>query len=189
MKWFLAVLACLALAGCGRSPPTQFYVLSPVPPKQTAAVPEVPHVIVSNVNVPASLDRRSVVLRTSADQVEVSEQARWAAPLDGMIRRVLAADLAQRIGRDKVVAPGDPVPPGPSRVVALNLQDFVGSNQGEVTLDGDWSLQDDKHRVLQTRHVHLTRQVEADDVAAIAAAFSDMLGTVSDQIAAALAAS
>jgi len=188
MKWFLVVLSCLALAGCGHSPPTQFYVLSPAPTKQTAAAPEVPHVIVSNVNVPASLDRRSVVLRTSADQIEVSEQARWAAPLDGMIRRVLAADLAQRIGRDKVVAPGDPVPAGPSRAVALNLQDFVGTRQGEVTLDGDWSLLDDKQRVLQTRHVHLTRQVEANNIGAIAAALSDMLGTVSDQIAAALSA-
>jgi uncharacterized protein len=189
MKWFLAILACLALAGCGRSPPAHFYVLSPVPPKQTAAAPEVPHVIVSNVTVPASLDRRSVVLRTDAAQVEVSEQARWAAPLDGMIRRVLAADLAQRIGRDKVVAPGDPVPPGPTRAVTLNLQDFVGSKQGEVTLDGNWSLLDDKQRLLQTNHVHLTRHVEANDIAAIVAALSDMLGTVSDQIAAALAAS
>lgn len=184
-RLFLMLLA--GLSGCGSSPPTHFYTLDPVKPQHPQGGFSATYVDVGKVIVPASLDRLSVVLRTGANQVEVSDQARWAAPLDGMIRRVLAANLAERLGMDRVLAPGDPVPPGPVRTVILNLGEFTGSKQGSVVLDGDWSVQDSAQKVLLTRHVHLARQVGANDITAIAAALSDMLGALSDAMATALA--
>lgn len=175
------------LAACGSSPPTHFYTLSVVAPQRSSASASDGTIIVGKVSVPASLDRSAIVTRNGANEVDVSDQARWAAPLDGMIRQTLAADLAARLGGTKVVSPGDPVPAGPTRAVMLNLRQFIGSSDGSVALDGDWSVQDGKQHVLLTDSVHLTRQVKAGDIAAMAAALSDMLGTLSDRIAAALA--
>src|SRR4051794_35797963 len=144
MKRWTTLLLTLAvtLAACGHSPPTHFYTLSPVRSSAPVASAGDWHVTVGNVTFPATLDRQSMVLRNGPNRLEVSDQARWAAPLDGMIRSTLADDLSQRLGKNVVLPPGDPVPSGPLTTVTLNLQHFIGSRDGSVVLDADWSAQD-----------------------------------------------
>lgn len=184
----LTLAATLALASCGHSPPTQFYTLNAVPPAKGMAASVPGRVSVGHVGVPGTLDRQSIVLRDGPNRLEFSDQARWAAPLDGMIRRVLADDLRQRIGNDKVLPPGAPLPQGAVDAVTLNLQSFIGSRDGSVVLDGDWSVQDRGQQVLLTRHAHLSRQVDGRSIDAIIAAQSDLLGELSDTMAQTLAA-
>ncbi|HST76354.1 MAG TPA: ABC-type transport auxiliary lipoprotein family protein, partial [Acetobacteraceae bacterium] len=109
-------LCCLALlfllAACGNSPPSRFYTLDPTGAGSSGVVRAKGAVAVGQITLPAELDRLSLVTREGANRIAVSDQDRWAAPLDGMIRRVLATDLSRRLPAGAVVAPGDPVPPG-----------------------------------------------------------------------------
>ena len=188
MRRLVPLLAlALALAGCGHSPPTQFYTLDAVPPRQPTASTASATVAVGDVRLPATLDRLSIVMRNGLNRLDVSDQARWVAPLQGMIRRVLADDLRLRLGTQHVLPPGDPMPQGPVNTVVLNVQDFIGSRDGTVTLDADWSVQNRRQTVLMTRRAHLTRHVDGTDIGAIVAAQSEMLGALSDDAARELA--
>ena len=178
----------LLLAACGASPPTRFYTLDPVPPEHGAvAVPGAP-VQIGQVTIPPALDRISFVTRASPNRIEVSDQDRWAAPLDGMICRVLAADLAARLSGVRVLTPGDPTPTGPVLTVLLNIRQFVGDAAGNVTLEADWSVLDKGEHPVFARQAAITRHAGSGQAGPIAAAMSHALAELSDRVAADLAA-
>lgn len=175
----------LLLTACG-SPKTHFHVLVPVSPRQAATpVPAGRPIEVGHVELPGTLDRQSMVIRGQGTDIEVSDQDRWAAPLDELTRRALTADLRSRLGVAVVLAPGDPAPPGGVGVVALNFQQFSGDSTGRVTLEADWTLQrPDGHAPQRTRHVDLHVTAASGGPDAIAGAMSQALGQLADDIAA-----
>ena len=140
---------------------------------------------VGQVTLPAMLDRLSFVTREDANRIAVSDQDHWAAPLDGMIRHVLAADLARRLPAGAVVAPGDPVPPG-AHSVTLTVREFLGDASGHVTLDADWAVSRGNGRAAPVHRETITREAASGDSGAIAAAMSQALGILADRIASAL---
>jgi hypothetical protein len=176
----------LLLAGCGSSPKTRFHTLVAVPPAQTASRPsaiDLP-IQVGDVNLPGTLDRLSLVTRGSGTAVNLSDQDRWAAPLDGLVRRALTSDLRDRLGIEHVLAPGDPRPHSAVLVVALNIQRFSGDAEGDVVLETDWMIgKSTQGSAIQTRHVRLDVKAGADTPDAITAAMSEALGQLADIIA------
>jgi uncharacterized protein len=182
-----AVLLALVLAGCGSSAPTQFYTLSSVPAasRLPGGFGKAPPLQVGRVDLPGDLDRDAVVTRLSPNRLNVSDQDRWGGPLDEMIQRVLASDLSARLPSGKVLAPGDPVPPGGARTIKINIRQFVGDAAGHVVLDVNWSLLSAKQSTPELlRHETLTADAGSTRVSAIVAAMSRLLGELSDRIAA-----
>ncbi len=175
------------LAACGGSPPTRFYTLEPTGAPSSGIVQTKGAVAVGQITLPAELDRISFVTRVGANRVSVSDQDRWAAPLDGMIRRVLATDLSRRLPAGSVVAPGDPVPPG-ARSVTLAIRNFIGDASGHVVLDADWAVSQSKSHPAIIHRETITREAGSGDAGATAAAMSQALGVLSERIAAALQA-
>jgi uncharacterized protein len=182
---FVVILLALALGGCGSSPPTHFYTLDPVPARQsdrglaTGAPIEVGH-----VELPATLDRNSMVTGGVGDQLVVSDQNRWAAPLDELVRRALTQDLQARLAPGSVLAPGDPTRPG-TRILVLNVQRFMANDAGEVTLETDWNLQR-AGRPGPVRHESIRTRVEGRGGDAVAEAMSRALGELTDRIVVAM---
>ena len=76
----LCTLAAVA-AGCGSSPPSRFYTLSGT--TAAAAAPSNLSIAVGPVTIPGAVDRPQMVVTTGANQVELDEFNRWAAPLRG----------------------------------------------------------------------------------------------------------
>jgi uncharacterized lipoprotein YmbA len=178
-----AVLASLALASCGSSPPTRFYTLDPVPPGRPATAFAGPPIQVGQVMLPPDLDRLSIVTRAGPDRLAVSGEDRWAAPLDGMVQRVLAADLAARLPRSQVLAPGDPAPPGGVRTVSVNVRRFDSDATGLVTLDAGWALLKGTPPVAVRRgHETITVQAGTATAGSEAAAMSRALAELADRI-------
>lgn len=93
-------VAALLLGGCASSPPLRYYVLSEVPPaaQSNTSTSSSDAVQVTRVVLPGEIDRSEIVQRVDANRLRIAEDDRWAAPLEDMIRRVLAADLRQRAG-------------------------------------------------------------------------------------------
>ena len=178
----IIALAALLLANCGSSPKTQYFTLAPVPAsEQRASIPA--PVTVSAVHVPPALDRREMVRRTGANSVDIREQDRWTAPLGDMTREVLARDLAARLPQDKVVAPQSPAPPHTAQIVVAVAQ-FEPDAAGKVVLDGDWSLLDgDREKLLLRRHVALEVAMRDRSAGGQAAAMSQLVGQLAQDIA------
>jgi uncharacterized lipoprotein YmbA len=181
------LLVLFLLTACGSSPPSRFYTLEPTGAPSSGIVRTKGAVAIGQITLPAELDRLSFVTREGANRIAVSDQDRWAAPLEGMVRRVLAADLARRLPAGSVIAPGDPVPPG-ARTVTLTIRNFIGDASGHVVLDADWAVSQGKGHPALIHRETITREAGSGDAGAIAAAMSQALGVLSDRIASALQA-
>src|SRR3982751_6733481 len=91
-----SLLLLLALAGC-RSPNPDLYSLV-VPPGP--ALPGGPKLVaLREVSLAGYLDRQAIVRSAEDYRLTVSENDWWGEPLGGMLTRVLAEALAQRLPR------------------------------------------------------------------------------------------
>jgi uncharacterized lipoprotein YmbA len=91
------------------------------------------------VHVPPSLDRKQMVRMTGRNNVKISETDRWSAPLDEMIRNVLAQDLVARLPKNRVILPDAPAPPGTGMIV-VTIAQYGPDPSGDVKLNGSWTL-------------------------------------------------
>ena len=179
MKRF-ALLAALLVASCGTPPRERFYTLeAPEPP---VAAPDAPSVAVGPVSVPEMVERPQFVVRTSANEVVIAEQARWAEPLKSAIARVVAANLAKDLGARTLAQPrnGD----ADYRVI-LDVQRFESTLGEAVLLDAQWTVVGPKGARRGGRSTQRER-VQGRDYDALAAAHSAALAKLSGEIAEAI---
>ena len=185
MRWLLLAALVLGLAGCGGGPKTRFYTLVPVGPDRTVAADF--HGLplrVGHVELPADLDRASLVTLGPGTAVSVSNDERWVAPLDQLVRTALTADLRARLGQGAVLAPNDPVPPRGERTVVLAVQRFSSDSAGQVVLTADWSLaRQHPPRPGPLHHVRIVAAAGSTQGGAVADAMSRALGRLADHIA------
>jgi uncharacterized protein len=175
----------LLLAGCGSSPKTNFYTLSVIPGTTGRHSISSP-VQLTAVHLPPALDRRQMVRMSDANSVTISETNRWSAPLDEMVRNVLAQDLVARLPRGRVILPEAPAPAG-TRPLVVTIARFGPDAAGEVKLAGSWALLDPSSgQPVLERDVQLSGG-PAPNADATAAAMSQVMGELADQIASALA--
>ena len=184
MKTAAVLFLTLPLAACGGSQ-THFHTLAPVP---AAALPAGeacagPPIEVRHVLLPGVLDREAVVRADGAESLEISSTDRWAAPLDGMIQRVVAQDLRQRLPGHQVLLPGDTPTAGGVKGLSLNIQRFAGDAAGKVSLQADWTVTNVSGSVLLTRSNTADAQAASPAMPDVITAMSRALGAFVDPIA------
>ena len=173
------------LAGCG-SPQTQYYTLAPVPPAGAPGAAKGRPVMIRDLMLPADLDRLSFVEANGPTRLAISDQDRWAAPLEDMTRRVLAADLQARLP-GLVLLPGDPVPATGVRGLVVNIRQFASDTSGHGVLQVDWSLLAGHPAKPVMRHAEaIPFQAASGKAADVVTAMSAALGTLADRITAGL---
>lgn len=187
MKRATLLATLLVLSACG-SPRTDFYTLSVVgaPADPVAGTGCRQPLIVSRVLLPGILDRQSMVSSAGGGRLDISGQARWAAPLDQMIQGVLTEDLRRRLPPGRVLAPGDPQPEDGAARIAVNVLRFMPEADDTATLRADWTLFDSENKVVRTRSHSLTVPQSGDPGAAVRA-MSRLIGQLADVIVASLA--
>lgn len=188
MRAPLVILLIAALDACGTSPPVRFYTLDPIQTgaEGAARAEKGAPVQVAAVHLPRTLDRREMVRQSAPNQLTISSEHRWGAPLGAMTREVLTQDLNARLREDRVVLPDSPAPPGTLAIV-LDLLRFERDASGSVVLEGSFSVfAPEKDTPLARRAFHLTEPSGSGDFADQARAMSALLGRLADQIARAL---
>jgi uncharacterized lipoprotein YmbA len=107
-KHVAIIYLSLALAGClgGQSPPTNFYMLSPLSPSQageSAASAEARiHVGLETVVIAEYLNRNEIVLNLDNTIFQLAEFNQWAEPLDVNLTRVLEENLTNLLQDDSI---------------------------------------------------------------------------------------
>lgn len=198
----VALLAAALVCACASSPPMRFYTLTPVAPESPAAASSntLP-VRLTRVTVPGELDRAQLVRRIDPTRLQIDDQDRWAAPLDDMIRRVLAADLAARLSSGLVLDANEPGNGQSAQALAVDIHEFYADAGCAVTLQATWVLtpppttaggKDASGRSAQPRQEREQTQVPASATCSgsdsVPGAMSRALALLSDRIAAAVAA-
>jgi uncharacterized lipoprotein YmbA len=135
----LAMSLAAGLAGCGRSPPTQFFTLAPVRPDRPQRLLVGAPLQVRAVHIPAVLDRPERVVGRSPQRLDILQTQQWGAPLADMIRRVLSEDLAARLPAGMVLMADAPQTPH-TRGVVVDIQEFQPDAGGRVVLGAGWVL-------------------------------------------------
>jgi uncharacterized protein len=182
------MMAAALLTACPTSPAIQYYTLNSIAPTVTADGHTGYPVWISTVIVPKTLDRTQLVRRASANRLDVSENSRWAAPLDDMVRRVLSQDMATRLPEGMVIQPGEPLPSGRLRRIAVELSTFESDLEGHVVLNAQWTLESGDNGAVQLRRdEHIAIEAGAGTPDAVSAGMSRALAILADRIAIALA--
>jgi len=180
------VLAALILvAGCATAPSSQFYTLSAS--KQAAAPTAKMSVAVGPISIPAAVDRPQMVISTSANQVQLDEFNRWAAPLQSEISRVVAENLVKMLGTPNVTLFPQTASAKADYRVSIEVQSFVSTLGEAGSLDAVWSVRRMKDNATQTGRSTLSEPAKAaapeQGHDALAAAHSRAIARMSQDIA------
>jgi uncharacterized lipoprotein YmbA len=145
-------LACLFLAACvhvgqQQKDPWGLFTLSPLPESKQDGAMRSPRSVqraisVGPVHLPGYLDQDQLVTRISQNRLTLSENARWAEPLEDNIGRVLALDLSMLLQTDEVNVHPWPGRQRPTYQVEIEVQSFETDTAGTARLVGRWFLRD-----------------------------------------------
>jgi uncharacterized lipoprotein YmbA len=189
-----AILAVLVLAACGGTAPSRFFTLSSVPPEKPALRQAASGgreqrsstLLVGTIEMPQTLDRPQFVRRSGANTVELAELDRWSEPLDGMIRRSLADDLAARLPDVRVltaVLPAVPI----DNTLMVEIDRFEADAAGTVKLNAQWFLVTEGRSAPRlSRRSTIETRSDSTDTEAIVVAMSEALAELSGEMAAAV---
>jgi len=183
VRTILAVVAAVLLSqACTTTPSAQFFTLEGSPPPAGTA-PSPLTFALGPIDLPEYLDRTQIVTRAGGNRLFVDEFNRWGGPLYEEIDRVLTTYLAGGLGSERVYSYPSRVVADADYRVALEVRRFDGALGDEVTLDVAWSVVDDRTGdVVQTRQASYSGRAVATDYGAYAAALSELLTRLGDDL-------
>lgn len=181
----LLAVAAIA-AGCGRTQQTTFYTLKTVSSGQTAPDSAGPKVSIAAVSIPDFLDRPQLVLADEGAKVSIMETHRWAEPLKNSIPRILAGNLAARLGDDRVSYAPQYASIKSDYRVFVDIRRLEASS-GEATVEALITVKSSKDNFAPvTRRSIQTAKVSGTGYGAMVEAYSAALERLAGDIAAAL---
>jgi uncharacterized lipoprotein YmbA len=133
-------LAPFVLAGCGSDKPTRLYVLSATTEQPATMSPQGISIGVGPITLPKYLDRPQIVLGVSANQLSQANFDQWGGDLNDNITRVLATNLSNLLGTQRVsLYPWKDRPPTDIQVT-MDVSKFETEADGTTVLSVFWSL-------------------------------------------------
>jgi uncharacterized lipoprotein YmbA len=187
---YLIAVMLSAMAGCAATPPSKFYILSPVAIDTTVQPASLAAAIgVGPVTLPKYLDRPQITVRSGANELFYNETHRWAEALQDNVTSVLAQNLALLVPTDRVSV----FPWGRSTAidyqVVADISRFDADASGSVVLSANWKLyREESREVVAQKKTVVTEPVAGAAYTDIVAAQSRALAAMSREIAAAIRA-
>jgi uncharacterized lipoprotein YmbA len=183
--WAASAIAAAVLLTACQSAPTTLYTLVSSPPSVTRPTYDGPAVRVEAVHLPPALDRNEVVTSVAAGQLQLHDDAHWAAPLSKTARQALTEDLLARLPEGRTVFPQLPAPPG-TLGITVDVLVFQAGRNG-ASLQASWTVAaTGAGSPASSGTVLLRTEQSGADPAGTARALSTLLGQLADRIVAAL---
>lgn len=190
-KVFAGLLATIVLlAGCGQTEQARLYTLSRIADVEMmqASDPQL-SVAVGPVTLPSYLDRPQIVVRQSANRLELSEFDRWAEPLGATVPRILAANLGNLLATERVYALPQSRRRSTDLSVAVDISQFEPDAAGFASLVARWEIfAADERRPLDEGKMVAQRGAVPGDYEAMVASLSALLAELSEELANRIAA-
>ncbi len=181
--WRMIGCAVAVAVGACQSAPTRIYSLDPVAPAGRMDVYHAPALRIDTLNVPASWDRIEILGLSAAGNLQIRDFDHWSAPLAQMARQALSDDLDLRLPPGSVIYPRLPKPTV-ALGVNVDILEFtvVGSR---ASMRASWLIAPAAGSPGAKRSVaRLQGAMTSTEPAAMAQAWSDLIGQLADRIAA-----
>ena len=184
----LAVL--LSLGACGTTPPTKFFLLTPIPATAAPATSG-DHELrlgIGPINLPEYLDRPQIVSRAANTELYLADDHRWAEPLQDNFAHILGENLAHLLGTGQVREfpwpPGQPI----DYQIIVNVVRFESDASGKVSLVARWDVRGGHDKaLLVSRRADISMPVRTPgDYDSIVSASSAALAQFSREVATAI---
>lgn len=184
---FLLAVLLFVLAGCGRSGPTSYYQLTPMPgphPGDPAPGGTELAIGIGPIRLQEHLDRPQLVLRSGTSRLQLADRRRWAEPLAANIAWVLRDNLAALLGTENLfLHPWERTTPLTHRV-SLEILRCEGGEDGGAHLAVLWTVADREGKELRPprRSSYEVRPATPDEEGLVNA-LSEALAGLSREIA------
>ncbi|MGA8568775.1 MAG: PqiC family protein [Candidatus Binataceae bacterium] len=190
----IAFGACAIVAGCSVLSPqpdrSEFFILTPVSDSAGMAArpastsPDSQLTIgVGPVDFPDYLRRLPVVTRVAPNRIDLSEERRWAEPLDKNFVRVLSENLAALLDTQRIEKYPWSLRTKVDYQVEINVQRFETTSDGQTQLLASWIIREgQRSKILYASQTTVGSPAGPDGVSESAALSSD-LATLSKEIA------
>ncbi|MBS0517625.1 MAG: membrane integrity-associated transporter subunit PqiC [Proteobacteria bacterium] len=93
-----------------------------------------------DVRLAPALDRAGIVRAGRGTRIVLDEGHRWIGPLDEMVTRTLAADLAQRLPDSSIVGERDASGRDPDVIVSVDIDRFEADAAGQAVLSANFTI-------------------------------------------------
>jgi len=183
----------LSLAGCGSFLPKPkpsssriFVLFSPLhaAERQDSDLAGQISLGVGPVRLPGYLDRREIVMRVAQNRFDLSENDRWAEPLDENLTRVLAQNLSVLLRTDRIVVYPWPMDKKPDYRVEIQVLRFEPNSAREAELSARWVVIDETGKEAPNlKESRLTRAAKEKSTDGAVAALSETVADLSREIA------
>lgn len=181
------ILMLLLAAGCGRSPQTTFYTLTPTAAVSDASqlVKPAPSIAIAAVTLPELVDRPQLVVADAGSKVAILESRRWAEPLKSAVPRLLAENLSRLTGAEQVsFYPQHAANKADYRIFA-DIQRFEATAD-RVHLDALWSIRSGKTGAPVTGRSKISEPIANAEFETLVTGYSKALATLSRELAQAI---
>src|ERR1700738_1911209 len=181
--WWVATCAvAVAFGGC-RSASPRIYTLGPAAPASHIDLYHAPALRVDTLNVPASWDRIEILSLSSAGKLQISDFDHWSAPLAQIARQTLSDDLDRRLPSGSVIYPRLPKSNAALGINVDILEFTVVASQ--ASMRASWLIVPTVGSQSAKRSVaSLQGSMTSTEPAAVAHAWSELIGQLADRIAA-----
>ncbi len=187
IKLCLIGVLILGLVACGRTKPSSFYILTPLPFSQTKPTSHGSSgtVGIGPVKIAAYLNKSQIATRQGINEIHLAEYHRWAEPLPDNIQSVLVANLNKKLSTWHVTNYPWRRSLGVNWQVRIIINQFDADSKGIATLNIRWKIFNAKKETLRyERHrIYHVRVDQGKAYSAIAASMSQALADASTDIA------
>ena len=186
-KTLAFIMLCLALSGCATSPPTKFFMLSPLPAPETKAGnidQQLKIIRVDAVEIPGYLDRSEIVTRVNENEIHLADFHQWGEPLRDNITNILALNLSRLLPAERFAVFPFKCPSHVDYQVSVEIVQMDGSLDGDVHLTAQWSiLRGKENDIVLTRKSRFKASKAPTDFGELVAAQSRLIEALSREIA------
>jgi uncharacterized lipoprotein YmbA len=182
--WVLGL--CLVVCACTRSSDPRLYTLVAHEGRDTHAAAAT--IEVRRPSIAGYLDRREVVRAVKSERLDVAGDSNWAEPLDAMIGRVLAADLALRLPRSQVLTDLNSLGVVADVRIDTEVQRFERGAEGLVLRAVIAVRRGAETKPLSVQVFELKDEVDGSGTEAAIGAMNRLLGELADRVASSLSA-
>lgn len=188
LKISVFIVLCSWPLGCATSPPTKFYLLSPLTAKDIE--PGDPQetgqtvIRVDAVAIPGYLDRNEIVTRVSENEIHLADLNQWGEPLRDSLTNILALNLSRLLPWERYAVFPFKCPSRVDYQINIEIMQMDGSLNGNVNLTAQWSiLQGKESNIVITRKSHFKTKKAPADYGELVAAQSRLVEALSREIA------
>lgn len=171
----------LVMAGCGRSPQTTFYTLTPLVAEMTTPRVTGPSIAIASVTLPELVDRPQLVVPDAGTRVAILESHRWAEPLKSALPRFLADNISRLMNSDRVSAYPQHAANSADYRLFVDFQRFELTGN-TVVVDALWEIRSAKGIHPLTGRSKIVEPIGSADYEAVVAGYSRAMATLSKEM-------